>query len=199
MAMRDGDATDPSLIRRIGDWGDRAAWAEFAARYDPLIRRFCRGYGLDGAEFEDLCQRAWIDLAKRMRGYRYDPSRRFRGWLRVFCRSRALDFLRRRQVEQGRVPTEALQADPADPATLDDADDGADSPALLRRAELIQEAVRSRVDAKSWRAFWLVAVEGLTFREASEELGMSYAAAFAAHKRIRLALREEGDRSRGGP
>ncbi len=199
MLMRDGEATDPSLIRRIGDWGDRDSWDEFAARYDRMIRGFCRGYGLGADEFEDLCQCVWIDLAKRMRRYQYDPGRRFRGWLRVFCRSRSLDYLKFRRAARRGGPVEALQVDPPDPLTLDDADDDADVLDLLRRAELVQEAVRSRVDGRSWRAFWLVAVEGVSFRDAAEELGMSYAAAFAAHKRVRLALRAEGGSTGSAP
>ena len=59
--------------------------------------------------------------------------------------------------------------------------------------------MRARVSDRSWRAFWLVAVEGTSFQDASAELGMSYAATFAAHKRVRIALRVEGDRESSRP
>ena len=69
----------------------------FRGRYDPLLRRWCRGYGLDDDSIDEVCQRIWIELADRMRTFHYDPNRTFRGWLRRVCESRVVDFLRQRQ------------------------------------------------------------------------------------------------------
>ena len=52
-------------------------------------RRWCRGYGLDEDSVDEVCQRIWIELADRMRTFRYDPNGSFRGWLRQVCVSRA--------------------------------------------------------------------------------------------------------------
>ena len=67
-----------------------------------------------------------------------------------------------------------------------------EQPRLLTLAVEIHERVRSQVHADTWRAFWLVAVEDRTVREAAESLGKTYAATFAAQKRVRQLLREEG-------
>ncbi len=52
---------------------------------------------------------------------------------------------------------------------------------------------------ETWRAFWLVAVEDRGVREAADALGKSYAATFAAQKRVKQMLRQEGDRLLAAP
>ncbi len=195
MRRQDGETTDAALLDRLGDWADRCAWDEFVRRYDAAIRRHCRAYRFDAETTEELCQRIWVELAGRMRTYRYDPGRRFRGWLRMLCRSRAVDLWRQRRSEPlcrlDDVAPEGLAA----PIDLDfDEGSGAGRPALLRQAEEVQEAVRRRVDDRTWRAFWSIAVEGSSIRETAESAGLSYAAAFAAQKRVRRMLREEAQR-----
>ena len=65
---------------------------------------------------------------------------------------------------------------------------------LLCQAEQVQHAVKERVEPQTWQAFWRIAVEGCSFRETADEMGMSYAAVFAAHKRVGRMLRAEGKR-----
>ena len=192
MRRDDGGTTSPTLLDRLGDWGDHRAWSEFLARYEPAVLRFVRPYRLDAEATEELCQRVWIELARRLRTYRYDPGKTFRGWLRRLCQSRAIDFLRQRKAD----PFERLDIDPISPArpAESEADDDPGRPLLLRRGEEVQRAVRARVDPKTWGVFWGVAVEGGTVREAAEAAGMTYAAAFAAQKRVGRMLREEGVR-----
>ena len=91
------DATSPTLLCEVSDWQDHPAWVTFRGRYDPLLRLWCRGYGLDEDSVDEVCQRIWIELADRMRTFQYDPNRTFRGWLRRVCDSRVIDFLRQRQ------------------------------------------------------------------------------------------------------
>src|SRR5262245_38483818 len=71
----------------------------FLGRYDPLLRQWCREYGLDEDAVDEVCQRIWIELADRMRAFQYDPKGTFRGWLRRVCESRVIDFLRKRSAD----------------------------------------------------------------------------------------------------
>ena len=195
MRPNEGETTDGALLERLGDWADHAAWSAFVRRYDGPIRRVVASYRFDAHEAEEVCQRIWIELAGRMRGYRYDPSRRFRAWLTRLGRSRAVDHWRRREAERARagagsagVPAELPAPGPAE-------DDGGPRPALLRRAARIQEAVKARVDARTWDVFWRIAVDDEAVAEAAEAARISYAAAFAAQKRVRRMLREEAARA----
>ncbi len=198
MLLHEGETTDGALLERLGDWADHDAWSAFVRRYDRAIRRNVRPYRFDPDATEELCQRIWIELAGRMRGYRYDPGRRFRAWLGRLCRSRAVDHWRRRRAEEAR--SGGVAGDLA-AATIDDGPEGPDDPgrpALLREAERVQEAVRRRVDARTWAVFWSIAVDDAPVRDAAESAGLSYAAAFAAQKRVRRMLREEAARADAG-
>ncbi len=197
MIRYDAGTTNPALLNRLGDWRDHEAWVDFVTRYDPVIRLSCRRYRLDADTTEELCQRVWIDLARRMRTFRYDPGRTFRGWLCRLCQSRAIDLLRKKKADA----VQSLEDQPAESLAHDapdhfDAEEGAASarPLLLRLAEEVQDAVRRRVDERTWQVFWKIAVLGQSVRQASEAAGISYYAAFAARKRVGRMLREEGQR-----
>jgi RNA polymerase sigma-70 factor (ECF subfamily) len=197
MTRYDAGTTNPTLLDRLCDWRDQDAWVDFVTRYDPLIRLYCRPYRLSPENADELSQRVWIDLARRMRTFRYDPGKTFRGWLRRLCQSRAIDLLRKQNVDlvlsvENQPVESLLQHAPADIEADEDA--SADRPRLLQMADQVQSAVRRRVDERTWRVFWNVAVLGQSVREASEAAGMSYYAAFAAQKRVRQMLREEGRR-----
>jgi RNA polymerase sigma factor (sigma-70 family) len=197
MVPYNAGTTNPTLLNRLGDWRDHEAWVDFVTRYDPVIRLSSRRYRLDAESTEELCQRVWIDLARRMRTYRYDPGKTFRGWLRRLCQSRAIDVLRKRKINA----VEWLEDQPAG-SLVEDAYAGIEAdectaperPVLLRQAQEVQDAVRRRVSEQTWQVFWNIAILGLSVRETSAAAGISYYAAFAAEKRVGRMLREEGRR-----
>ena len=201
MNSDDSTRTSPTLLRRIADWRDDAAWQEFVARYDPLIQSWCREYRLDDDLARDVSQLFWIELADKMRSFRYDPSRRFRGWLRRCFHWRSVDAIRERNRED--LVVRSLD----DPSCLDvegsllasdqldeDDDQGIRRLLLLDLAEQVQAAVREKVHAQSWQVFWHISIDGWTTRQTADALSMSYLAAHAAHKRVLDRLVAEGDR-----
>ena len=196
MIRYDAGTTNPTLLNRLCDWRDHRAWVDFVTSYDPVIRLYCRTYRLSAEDTDELCQRVWIDLARRMRTFRYDPGKTFRGWLRRLCQSRAIDLLRKRNAEAALSledqPVESLLREA--PADIEADDARVERPLLLRLASEVQNAVQRRVDERTWRVFWNVAVLGQSVREVSDAAGISYYAAFAAQKRVRQMLRDEGQR-----
>jgi RNA polymerase sigma-70 factor (ECF subfamily) len=54
-----------------------------------------------------------------------------------------------------------------------------------------QERVRQRVEAHTWEAFRLTAVEGLSGAEAASRLGMKVATVFKAKSKVQQMLQEE--------
>jgi RNA polymerase sigma factor (sigma-70 family) len=202
MNSDDSTRTSPTLLRRTADWRDHDAWRAFVARYDPLIQSWCREYRLDDDIAEDVSQLFWIELADKMRSFRYDPSRRFRGWLRRCFHWRAVDAIR----ERGREELVVRSLDDLSWAqgeglllACDHRDDEDDESAvgrllLLDLAEQVQAAVREKVHAQSWQVFWHIAIDGWTTRQTADALNMTYLAAHAAHKRVVDRLASEGDR-----
>jgi RNA polymerase sigma factor (sigma-70 family) len=197
MVSYDAGTTNPTLLNRLCDWRDHDAWVDFVTRYDPVIRLCSRRYRLDAESTDELCQRVWIDLARRMRTFRYDPGKTFRGWLRRLCQSRAIDLLRKQKAEAAELFDDRsaalfFESAPAGGEFIES--EPLERPLLLRQADEVQRAVRRRVDARTWQVFWNIAVEGQSVREVSEAVGISYYAAFAAQKRVGRMLREEGRR-----
>lgn len=203
MDQQDAGTTSPTLLERVRDRGDHPAWAEFVGRYDPLLRRWSRRYRLDEDSSDELCQRTWDRLWPLMETFQYDPSRRFRSWLWCFFRSRAMDMLGERGAAPS-VPLEALgrqeEGRPVASRVEEDAadDPGSGAPALQREAEAAQAAVRARVDAETWAAFWLTTIEERPVTEVAEALGKSYAAVYYGARRVARMLRIEGERRLGG-
>ena len=136
-------------------------------------------------------------LAHRMRTFRYDPGKTFRGWLRRLCQSRAIDLLRKKNLGEvhslAARPVESLSQEAAVDIEAEE-EAAAERPLLLQMAEEVQDAVRRRVDERTWQVFWNVAVLEQSVREASDAAGITYYAAFAAQKRVRRMLRTEGQR-----
>jgi RNA polymerase sigma-70 factor (ECF subfamily) len=194
--------TSPTLLRRTADWRDHAAWREFVNRYDPLIQSWCREYRFDDDLSADVSQLFWIELADKMRSFRYDPSRRFRGWLRRCFHWRAIDAIRERDRKD--LVVQSLEdrswVDIEDPlVAYEHTDDDEDQLAserllLLDLAERVQAAVREKVNAQSWEVFWHVSIDGWTMRQSADAHGMTYVAAHAAHKRVVDRLAKEGER-----
>ncbi len=150
MIRYDAGTTNPTLLNRLGDWRDHEAWVDFVTRYDPVIRSASSRYRLDAETTEELCQRVWIDLARRMRILPLRPrARRFAvGSAGCASRGRSICCGRRRP-----TPCESLEDQPAASLLQDasadfDAEEGAASerPLLLRLAEEVQDGVRRRVE-----------------------------------------------------
>jgi RNA polymerase sigma-70 factor (ECF subfamily) len=197
MVRHDAGTTNPTLLNRLCDWRDHEAWFGFVTRYDPVIRSSARRYRLDADSMEELCQRVWIDLARRMRTYHCAPGKSFRGWLRRLCHSRAIDVLRKRKVQCGESLDEQIAGAWLEDRTAGnetDEGDAAECSVLLVQAEEVQNTVRERVNERTWQVFWKIAVDGQSVSETAAAAGISYYAAFAALKRVSRMLREEGRR-----
>jgi len=201
MSLLNDASTNPSLLNEVADWQNLPAWLSFRCQYDPLLRRWCRGFGLEHDSVDEICQRIWIELADRMRTFQYDPNRSFRGWLRQVCRSRVLDFLRQRKsvrllsFDERDDDVDASETVAAIDSSGSDHSEGVADPFrlfLLDEAEKVQRAVRGKVSSQTWDAFWLVAVCDWPVERTAKALGMTHTAVYAARERVARMLADEG-------
>ncbi len=81
------------LIRLRREPADQRAWDEFAQRYGGLISAWCRQWGLQPADADDVSQNVLLKLAHHLRIFVYDPGRRFRGFLRTMAHNACMDYL----------------------------------------------------------------------------------------------------------
>jgi RNA polymerase sigma factor (sigma-70 family) len=173
-----------SLVIRLRDPGDAAAWRTFVDVYAPAVFAFARRGGLQAADAADLTQDVCRNVAQAMRASQFDENRgRFRGWLFTIVRNQLKMFHR----SQSRRPRgTALPEDVPD-------DSAAESWDLECRRRLFAwgcERVKPLVAAKTWTAFWRTAVEGASGEVAAVETGMTPAAVYLAKSRVLAKLRE---------
>ena len=201
----DDGSTSSTLLREVADWENHPAWVRFRDTYDPYLMRWCRGYGLDADAVDEICERIWIELAERMKRFEYDPTGSFRGWLRRVCQSRVLNFLYQRRAhpvltldDRDDGPAAGRRGAAGQIIEIDEGEaQGTSDPSrrfLLEQGAKIQAAVRARFKPHNWEAFWLVAVYDWGVEQTAQALGMKKAAVYAAVKRVRAMLRDEGQR-----
>ena len=192
MASEGSGPTSPTLLGRLGRVpADHAAWAEFAERYGRKIYGWCRRWGLQEADAEDVTQDVLLRLARKMRDFSYDPAHSFRAWLKTVTHHAWRDFVEaRNRPGAGSGDTavlEQLQTVQARDDLVGELDGEFDR-------DLLDEAmarVRVRVQPHTWQAFHLLAVEGRSGAEAAARLGMKVAAVFVARSKVQKMAREE--------
>jgi RNA polymerase sigma-70 factor (ECF subfamily) len=187
-----------SLLSRLRrDPNDASAWDEFVGRYGPQIDSWCRRWGLQEADAQDVAQLVLLRLAAKLRTFVYDPSRSFRSWLKTLTRHAWSDFVADRQRavagSGGSGMFEVLHTVEA----RDDLERRLEGAFDLELLQLATEQVRQRVAPHTWQAFQLTAVDGLSGAEAATRLGLPVASVFKAKSNVQKMLQEEIARLEG--
>src|SRR5436190_19491571 len=93
--MAEIPSTRPSLLVRLRDARDEAAWGQFVDLYAPLVYAYARRQGLQDADAADLAQEALIAVAGAVGRLEYDPARgAFRNWLFTVVRRKLANWRR---------------------------------------------------------------------------------------------------------
>jgi len=184
--------TSPTLLGRLGRApADQSAWAEFVERYGPKIYGWCRQWGLQDADAQDVTQMVLTRLADKMRAFAYDPARSFRGWLRTLTQHAWSDFLTgRRRVGLGSGDTDVLDRLHSIEAR-DDLTRQLDEECERELLEAAMVRVRLRVEPRTWEAFRLLALDGRSGVETAAQLGMKVATVFVARSKVQRMIQEE--------
>jgi RNA polymerase sigma factor (sigma-70 family) len=186
------DSTSDTLLGRVGlSPDDHAAWERFVGLYGPKIRGWCRRWGLQEADSEDVTQDVLLRMSQKLGTFTYDRSRSFRGWLRAVTQNALASFVadrkRRCAVSGDDRVLERLQSVPAREDLMERLKEQFD-------AEVVAEActrARRRVEPQTWDAFQLMARDGLTGDEVAARLGMNVGTVFKAKSRVLEFIREE--------
>jgi RNA polymerase sigma-70 factor (ECF subfamily) len=125
-----------------------------------------------------------------MRSFSYDPAKSFRSWLKTLTHHAWHDFVEGRRRQEASGDSEALEV-------LHTLEARADLTKHLEEEfdrEVLEEAkarVLLRVEPRTWDAFQLLALEGLSGAQAAEKLQMKVATIFVARSKVQKMLREE--------
>jgi RNA polymerase sigma-70 factor (ECF subfamily) len=185
-----GDSgTSPTLLRRLRQAPtDEAAWAAFVARYGSVIDGWCRHWGLQAADAEDLRQNVLLDLSKQMAKFEYDPTKSFRAWLKTICRRAWYDWCeRRREIATGSTSIrELMHSVEAEEHFLTEMEEEWNRELLA----CAMREVRDRVQPHTWRAFEMLTREGMSGAEVAASLGMKVGAVWVAKSKVQRMLHE---------
>jgi RNA polymerase sigma-70 factor (ECF subfamily) len=190
-ALSDRDPSDPgtTTLNRLKNM-DNPAWSKLVEQHFARVHQWCLDSGMDDHTAADISQEVFVSALGSLHRFNKSSQSTFGGWLRTICKRRIADYWRRRrEIPQG--GTDALQMfsqlesirnslEPNNhPQTLDDEQ-------LLAAVAIIQ----TEFESLSWRAFWMVTVEGRSAVDVAFELGMTRNAVYLAKSRILKRMRD---------
>jgi len=180
---RDGAAQDRAVDLRLlaarVERGDLAAFRSIVEHTKaPLYRLAARLVG-DLAEAEDALQDAYVQAYRALGEGRYDGRAKLETWLYRVVTNTSIDTLRRRRERIGEATREARH------------DGLVSAEARVALGEL--DALLRALPPGERAALVLVAVEGLSAKEAAEALGCSEGAIEQRLVRARAALRTRSE------
>ena len=190
--MNSTPETRASLLIRVRDSADQAAWLEFVEIYRPVILRLARQKGMQDADADDVTQQILVSVARAVEQREHDPQRaRFRTWLNRVAHNAILNALTRGKPDRGSGGSTSLHilGDQETPAGPD-----SDLLRLEHRREIFRWAarqIRQEFQPETWDAFWQTAVEERAVDDVAEELGKNRGAIYAARSRIIRRIQEK--------
>lgn len=181
-----------------------AAWERLAKLYSPLVYFWCQESGLSQSDIHDVLQDVFYALARDIDKFRPIESGSFRGWLRTITRNKVIDHFR----SSGREPhavggTDALNMFDQIPAAAQEISSESHSDCsrsrFMQNEREIHQAVlcealsnvRSSFSEQTWKAFWMVVIDGRETNDVAKELCMRPGTVRVAKSRVLKRLRLE--------
>jgi RNA polymerase sigma-70 factor (ECF subfamily) len=170
---------------------DGEAWRRLVFLYTPLLRYWCRRWGVAGEDVNDVLQEVFQAVFCSLKNFRRDrEGDSFRAWLRGVARNKSMLLFRRRGSmrslgEPDLIRYSLLIPDPKCEPTAHE--EGELVGGLYQNALKI---VRGEFEDRTWQAFWKVTVEGRASTDIANELGISAAAVRQAKSRVLRRLKD---------
>ena len=189
--MADFPPTRASLLLRLRDRRDEAAWTEFIDLYAPLVYGYARKQGLQDADAADLTQEVLGAISGAVDRLEYDPARgAFRNWLFTIVRRKLINwraaFNCRPQASGDEAAHRLMDQCPA-PAEEEAEWDTEWEERVFAWA---CAQVRRDVTETTWQAFWRTAIDDQPGKQVAGDLGLTVTAVYRARSRVLARLKE---------
>ena len=186
MSADSNSQTSVTLLERVTRGAaDPSAWDDFARHYRPRIYQWCRGWGVQEADADDVAQLVLSKLLNQLCTFKYDPSKSFRAWLKTVARHAWSDLRDRHDhVVAGDSMIFSVEARADLEARLEAIYD-------IELLEIAMEKVRNRVESSTWEAFRLTAIEGQPAVATAHELSMAVGNVYVAKHRVQKLIQQE--------
>ncbi len=190
--------TSQSLIVRAKE-NDPLAWERLVQLYSPMVYFWCQDSGLPQADLHDVFQEVFHTLSRNIKKFRPIENGTFRGWLRTLTRNKLNDHFRK----YGREPrpiggTEALNYLEQFPETPQGKSNSGRSTYSTSEKDIEHsmlcralENVRPHFAENTWKAFWMVVIDGRETGDVASDLSMRPGTVRVAKTRVLKRLRLE--------
>ena len=161
--------------------GNEVSWDEFYRRYAPVIRYVGGLYRFNDAECDDLVQNVMLKFFNSAGRFVYREGEvKFRTYFAAVIRSQAVDYIRSNARRE--LPPAESETDPF----------GEEFMSRWRRVMLEEawEDLRRRVDASTYQAFEMYALQNRSAAEISAALGVPRTQLYLAKSRCLKMMRE---------
>lgn len=185
------ELTRASLILRLQDAEDIAAWNEFAEIYGPVVFNVVTSRGFQIADAENLVQEVFMAVSNSISKWLQREDRgSFRAWLLRIARNASVDMITQRAtrslVGNGNEAHDSLANIPA-PSELSSALDLEYERMVFQWAA---ERVRKVVSEHTWQAFWLTSIEEMSIQDAAVKLNTRPGNIYFARSRVMARIKE---------
>ena len=181
--------TSTTLLRDIAQDSQHARWAEFVARYRPMMEAYMRER-FPSVDVDDVIQETLIALIEAFPVYHYSPEEKgaFHNYLTGILRNKAL-----RQIKRDNRRAAVTQA-AASEMRIGVASESPSDDALLQR-DIFEIALRQlladeTVHARTREVFRRVAVNGEKPEDVASDFGITRNAVYQMKDRMMTRLRE---------
>ena len=183
--------TRASLILRLKDAEDVAAWDEFAAIYAPVIFRVATSRGFQAADAENLVQEVFLAVANSVASWlERDDRGRFRAWLLRIARNESVDMLTERATRPLGRDGSTADRDLANLPARDEFSSALDLEYERAVFHWAAEQVRAAVSVQTWDAFWLTSIDGLSVNEVAERLNTRPGNVYVSRSRVMSRVKQ---------
>jgi len=181
------DSTPASLLERLRQDNQTAAWERFVELYTPFLYHCTRRFGLRSEDAAELGQDVFALLVRKLPEFQYDRSRSFRSWLRTVVLNKWRENYRRRTapLENGAVPL------PDDLPAPDESDPFTEAEYRQYLTSRALRIMQTEFQPTTWQACWEHTISGRPAAEVAAELGISEGAVYVAKHRVLRRLRQE--------
>ena len=183
--------TSHSLIERVQDPANGAAWAEFLGIYQPVVYRMARRRGLQDADAQNVVQQVFASIARSIDTWEAETERPpFRAWLTTVARNAITNALTRKPRDRAVGSTSVVQQLHELPAPEETTSE------VIREArrEMIHWAaqqIHPEFTEQTWDIFWKTSIDGIAVTEVSASTGRSVGAIYVARHRVLTRLKEK--------
>ncbi len=188
--------TRVTLLTRLKDETDTAAWREFVRLYGPVVYSFARKRGLSDADAADLMQVVLRDVAHNAGKIQYDPNHEtFNDWLfAATCHTLTTFLSARKEQERPYWTAGSGSRVPAVPNRGPERDSDWNTEYQRQLAAKAMGLVKREFPLSTWLAFWKTEIDQRPAQDVGLELKMTAGAVYVAKSRVLARLHGEVQR-----